>query len=201
MTTNHYGTLGIPPDATAKEIKRAYRKRAQESHPDRDGGDEETFHAIAKAYNVLADPHARKRYDETGEDEQKGPSLQEMAASSLEGLFDTLITNEVFKGNFVEQVTAEVNSGITGAKAEHLRATRIHARIDKLSGRIRSIGDNVFQNAINKKLKAIEVALENLEQQQQVLDIMRSMLDGYTDEVPEKQPAPQDRWANIARHQ
>lgn len=39
MTTDHYETLGVPKDANAGDIKRAYRRKASEAHPDRHGGD------------------------------------------------------------------------------------------------------------------------------------------------------------------
>jgi DnaJ-class molecular chaperone len=63
---NLYDTLGIKKDATPEEIKAAYRKRAQSTHPDRKGGDMVVFQKINKAYSILSKRHLRKRYDETG---------------------------------------------------------------------------------------------------------------------------------------
>lgn len=62
---NLYETLGVPRDATAKDIKRAYRKHAMKNHPDR-GGDNGTFQALQKAYDVLGDAERREKYDTTG---------------------------------------------------------------------------------------------------------------------------------------
>jgi curved DNA-binding protein CbpA len=58
----HYAVLGLTPDATDKEIKDAYRRAARASHPDR-GGDPGAFHTVAVAYETLADPERRRRYD------------------------------------------------------------------------------------------------------------------------------------------
>jgi curved DNA-binding protein len=62
---NPYQTLGVNRDATADEIKRAYRKLASKHHPDR-GGDTKTFQNIQTAYDTLSDPQRRAAYDNPG---------------------------------------------------------------------------------------------------------------------------------------
>ena len=62
-----YGALGLRPDAGAEEIKRAYRRKAREHHPDA-GGDAERFKEVTHAYEVLSDPERRARYDRFGDD-------------------------------------------------------------------------------------------------------------------------------------
>lgn len=63
---DYYSILGVSPDASPEEIKRAFRKLALETHPDRNPGDpaaEERFKKINEAYGVLSDPHKRAEYD------------------------------------------------------------------------------------------------------------------------------------------
>jgi len=65
-----YKTLGVPRDADAKAIKKAYRKLARQYHPDVNPGDkaaEERFKRISEANAVLSDPEKRRNYDEFGE--------------------------------------------------------------------------------------------------------------------------------------
>ncbi|MFC6824385.1 J domain-containing protein [Halopelagius fulvigenes] len=50
-----YRTLGLDADATDDEVKRAYRSRVKEVHPDTDSGDEETFKRVNRAYERLSD--------------------------------------------------------------------------------------------------------------------------------------------------
>jgi molecular chaperone DnaJ len=66
---DYYEILEVPRNATKEEIKRAYRKKALQYHPDRNPGDkeaEEKFKEAAEAYDVLSDDEKRRRYDQYG---------------------------------------------------------------------------------------------------------------------------------------
>ena len=66
---DYYQILGVSRDATEQEIKKAYRQKALQSHPDKNPGDpvaEERFKVAAEAYSVLGDPQKRSRYDRFG---------------------------------------------------------------------------------------------------------------------------------------
>lgn len=59
---SHYETLGLPANATAQQIKAAYRRAARATHPDH-GGDPSAFRQVTLAYEVLSNPQSRARYD------------------------------------------------------------------------------------------------------------------------------------------
>ncbi|WP_045877155.1 J domain-containing protein [Pseudofrankia sp. DC12] len=61
--TTLYGLLGVPPSATADEIRAAYRHAARELHPDA-GGSAAAFQRLTTAYHILGDPAGRAGYDE-----------------------------------------------------------------------------------------------------------------------------------------
>ena len=68
MAIDYYGTLGVARDATEGQIKRAYRKLAQQWHPDvnKDPAAQARFKEINEAYQILGDPERRQRYDVFG---------------------------------------------------------------------------------------------------------------------------------------
>ena len=64
---DYYAALGVPKDADAAVIKKAYRKLARDLHPDKNPGNaqaEATFKEVSEAYDVLSDPKRRAEYDE-----------------------------------------------------------------------------------------------------------------------------------------
>lgn len=63
---DYYEVLGVGKNASADEIKKAFRKAAVQHHPDKEGGDETKFKEINEAYEVLKDDKKRQRYDQFG---------------------------------------------------------------------------------------------------------------------------------------
>jgi hypothetical protein len=59
----HYEVLGVAPDASVREVRRAYVRLAHTHHPDHAGGDSETMRALNDAWTTLRDPAQRDRYD------------------------------------------------------------------------------------------------------------------------------------------
>jgi len=63
---DYYEVLGVGKDASADEIKKAFRRSAIKFHPDKEGGDEAKFKEVNEAYEVLKDQSKRQRYDQFG---------------------------------------------------------------------------------------------------------------------------------------
>lgn len=67
MAANYYDILGVSKSATQDEIKKAFRKKAHELHPDKKTGDEKKFKEANEAYQVLSDTQKRAQYDQFGQ--------------------------------------------------------------------------------------------------------------------------------------
>lgn len=95
VDTTYYDTLGVKTDATGLEIKKAYRKLAITTHPDKNPGDEtahEKFQAIGEAYQVLSNPDLRKQYDKYG----KERALPSEGFADPAEFFGTIFGGEAF---------------------------------------------------------------------------------------------------------
>ncbi len=95
---DYYELLGVPRDADANHIKKAYRKLAMEHHPDRNNGSpeaEERFKELSEAYETLKDPERRSLYDRFGKEGMKGAG----GAGPFQG-FDLHDAIEIFMRDF-----------------------------------------------------------------------------------------------------
>lgn len=66
MAQDYYATLGVSKNASAEEIKKAYRRLAHQYHPDKGVGNEEKFKQASEAYSVLSNSEKRSQYDQFG---------------------------------------------------------------------------------------------------------------------------------------
>lgn len=67
MANNYYEILGVEKNASADEIKKAYRKLAHKYHPDKGAGNEPKFKEVNEAYQVLSDKEKKSQYDQYGQ--------------------------------------------------------------------------------------------------------------------------------------
>ena len=103
MAKSLYETLGIGENASADEIKKAYRKLARQYHPDvnKDAGAEDKFKEINAAYEVLSDPEKKSQYDQYGDNMFGGQNFHDFARGQRGAGFDMDdILRQVFGGGF-----------------------------------------------------------------------------------------------------
>lgn len=153
---DYYSTLGVGRNASADEIKRAYRKKAMEHHPDRTGGDDTVFKQINEAYDTLKDPVKKQAYDNPQQQRQFNYNTQNMndMFNAFFGQRQTMRRNAniglTIKINLEDVLTGKdiigryrLNSG-----REELATIRVPAGIE--SGtvmRYQGLGDDSFKNA------------------------------------------------------
>ena len=83
-----YNVLGVPRNASEKDVRNAYRKMAREYHPDVNRGNkssEDKFKQINEAYSVLSDPDKRRRYNKYGDNWARSEQIEEAEARNPSG--------------------------------------------------------------------------------------------------------------------
>ena len=121
MKEDFYDILGISKSATAAEIKKAYRKKAIEYHPDKNPGDskaEELFKKSAEAYEVLSDPNKKAKYDQYGHQAFEG-GFGGGGGMNMDDIFSQF--GDVFGGAFGGGFGGFGGGGQRRAKGSNLR--------------------------------------------------------------------------------
>ncbi len=181
MKMNHYETLGVDKNASAKEIKKAYLGKANRTHPDKAGGSTEGHQALAVAYSVLRDAEKRKRYDR-GENPTQGIQ-SERWEFFLISVFDTLLTQD-FEGNMIQEARCRVLQAETQIKSAMKKCQQKLSALRKKRGRIQtSRENNFFESLLVQKIEQCETTLESGRNELKMLVRAGSELDGYFDTI------------------
>lgn len=130
---DYYDTLGVKPEATEAEIKRAYRRLARKYHPDvsKEAGAEDKIKSVNEAYEALKDPERRREYDNlraggyrAGDDFRPPPNWQGGRGGGGQGGFE----GGDF-GDFFESVFGRGGAGMHGGRAGPRRGSDLQAKI------------------------------------------------------------------------
>jgi len=100
---DYYKVLGISKTASVDDVKKAYRKLARKYHPDLNPNDEaakQKFQEINEANEVLSDPEKRKKYDQYGENWQRGEEYERSQQQYRQSNENPFGGSQGYTGNF-----------------------------------------------------------------------------------------------------
>lgn len=193
---NYYDQLGVNETATPAEIKRAYREKAKQVHPDKKGGTANDFAPVAKAYEVLSDPERRLLYDKTGNDIKVSPdAIETEAQNQLLNLFKQALNYEMevpllhYAQNAIDHANKEnsVRESAINLRIKKLRDKRTKVKIKK--------GENLVHLLIDAEIKECEGALLILKHAEKIHKLMEKKLKHYTEE--KEIILPSMKWTRI----
>lgn len=182
MNRDLYEVLGIDKTADDEEIKKAYRQKSKETHPDT-GGNDEMFYLVKVAGEVLRDHTRKKLYDETGAYEEGIPEQEDQKTEKLlaQAFFQVYSQFQISEIEYIDFIAVTVDQlyqdikekeDSIGQYEKNIAAYKIvlkrltHKYKDKSNGfLIRSIESNLIQlknelNLVKKEIKEIEQAIE-----------------------------------------
>lgn len=199
-----YETLDLDKVADSAAIKRAYKRKAKETHPDK-GGSNEAFAKVSRAYLVLSDPIRRERYDQTGDIPEITPESAPM--NLLVQFFVTIVQmfangqgQDPSKIDLVLTAKTQFKQDIINCENQQVKLRRTIKLWSNVEKRFKT------KKQVDTVKLALAAQIPPLEQQLRLMDeqiVMRKdalkLLDGYTFEFdqPEVGIARAAGWVNI----
>ena len=179
-----YTILDLEKDASADDIKKAFRKKAKENHPDREGGSDEMMATINQAYGILSDPEKRSRYDTTGSFGDM-PNLEQQAESLIMTMFSRCMASRI-SGSIVWQVKQ-------GIAAEHealkTQSIQMKHQSDMLAARRKTIkapsAKNLAHMVVDQQIQTINQMLQQKKDQMEIYTKALEIVEDYEDIEPE----------------
>jgi curved DNA-binding protein CbpA len=185
---NLYEILGISKSATENEIKRAYRRRSMECHPDKNGGEEtEDFRSVNLAYTILMNKQKRLTYDLTGEfdgqtkvDNSRVEAMKELQRVMLCLLEDS--DDSIFFENLPARVLELFNLNIQKSKNVMVDLKKSMRRVRRFKKRFhykKEDNNDFITLGMERKLYEISTSISGEVEKIRMFNLMLELLAGY----------------------
>ena len=182
MKRTLYDDLAIKKDATSDQIKKAFRQKAKETHPDT-GGNGDDFKTIVKAYSVLSDEEKRKRYDQ-GEDPDninQSNTHEQQVMSTVFNIFNAVVDQnvDVEHNDIFDIVRQNLKINQQNFKNEKDRNQRNIDKYNKILKRIKKKHESMlFIQLLDDKIKGCNATIIQVEQQIKICEDALELIKG-----------------------
>lgn len=178
-----YDLLGVDPDASEEDIKKAFRRKSFHLHPDK-GGDAAEFNKVSFAYKVLINKDSRERYDFQGMFEGQDPDdLKKHVAISRMMTLMTQVVSQNYKDSGKLLTLNVINSVVDVARDAYVKC---QARVREMQTAIenvnlmrskcvyKGVGANVFLIVLDEQIKSMK---QELEQHKSEMEVAKQIID------------------------
>lgn len=189
-----YNVLGVDKDATPEDVKRAYRKAAMETHPDK-GGTPEKFALVKLAADVLGDAKRRAHYNETGQTEKvidnDTAAALEILAQCIHAALDFALTTNADITTL--NMMGDFNSTLTKKREDYLKAIeqnrqalrQLKRLLGKFKRKKRKKRDepeqpNFMENIVSANVLALENAMGQMRDSIRHIELAISILNDHS---------------------
>lgn len=183
-----YYILGVPEDATPEEIRKAYKKLANEHHPDKPTGDPLVFKLIKQAYEILIDPEKRQNYDATGIFDGEDAEKVKTARATVEGMIDAIIQDENLELEYID-IVSEIKKVLAhNIKQYEKGMKRLNKAIKRLNKYKKRAKSGLIRAVFDKNIQMREEALQVMARDKEVHELATKIVgscDYEFDERPE----------------
>ncbi len=181
---NPYKILGVRKNANQKGIKKAFRNKVKEAHPDT-GGTKEAFMKVRFAYGVLGNLKKKKLYDEKGIlDEQSELSFDGDVIARIAKLFEQFIQSGTAFKKDIDIIKSMEETAIKIKATQQDKVNKLHkveTAFKELQNRITSNKDdkNIFSKMVDIKLNDVAKVLHRSEREIKIIEQVIVELDAY----------------------
>ena len=164
-----YSVLGIKENATDEEIKKAFRNQSKKTHPDK-GGSAEKFQKVKDAYEVLANPTKRKRYDETGEVDDEIDNREQQILGGIASMFEGIMNENQGNIKYVNIIKQMILKYTQLESTALQQISNINNRIGFYEKQKNRITKTETDNAPNIFEMFLESSISNLNKQKEAME-------------------------------
>lgn len=186
MKKSLYDVLGVDKKSkTIKDdVKRNYRKKAKEKHPDK-GGSATEFSQLSIAYKVLSDDHLREEYDRTGSYTSDQPNLESICIERIEGILMQMLTQrgEEFEHfDWIKEIIQQCRDAKQTCLKANLRLNDQEICLQKIVKNIKykGKGRNLLTFFIEEKIQLINRAIHSNKKEMEVAERCVDILSDYS---------------------
>jgi len=180
---NPYEILGVDPSATLDDIKKAYREKSKQHHPDK-GGNQNKFVEVNLAYRVLSDPRKREIYDKQGIIFDESPDfIAQVVRSRLMAILDSWIKYEFDRpgqATMSEFFSVNLKEAVSNLEKAKAKAKKDIAKLKSIRKRVKCKGEtNLVHSLIDQRIDHINKALEQHTNEETIMKGLEEAVKDY----------------------